>query len=56
MMEYEGQLSETIANLLISKISQNSPKKRARALKSNSQSNSGPSAEQVSLSYKEIIG
>lgn len=51
-MEYESQLSEIIANLLISKISQNSPKKRARSLKSNSQSNSGPSAEQVSLSYK----
>lgn len=46
-MEYEGQLSEIIANLLISKISQNSPKKRARALKSNSQSNSLPSTEQV---------
>ncbi|CAG9800537.1 unnamed protein product [Chironomus riparius] len=47
MMEYESQLSEIIANLLISKISQNSPKKRARSLKSNSQSNSGPSAEQL---------
>lgn len=49
MMEYESQLSEIIANLLISKISQNSPKKRARSLKSNSQSNSGPSAEQVNF-------
>lgn len=52
MMEYESQLSEIIANLLISKISQNSPKKRARSLKSNSQSNSGPSAEQVSSQFK----
>lgn len=56
MLEYEGQLSEIIANLLISKISQNSPKKRARALKSNSQANSGPSAEQVRVISKSIDG
>jgi hypothetical protein len=55
MMEYEGQLSEIIANLLISKISQSSPKKRARALKSNNQSNSSPSAEQVSFSFYSIF-
>lgn len=47
MMEYDSQLSEIIANLLISKISQSSPKKRARSLKSNSQTNSGPSADQL---------
>ncbi|KAG5677458.1 hypothetical protein PVAND_007216 [Polypedilum vanderplanki] len=46
-MDYDSQLSESIANLLISKISQNSPKKRARSLKSNSQSNSGPSTDQL---------
>lgn len=49
-IDYEELLSEIIASLLISKYPQNSPTKRKRTLKSNSQSNGAPSAEQVNES------
>lgn len=46
-IEYEEQLSEIIANILISKYPQTSPTKRKRTLKSSNQSNGAPTAEQV---------
>ncbi|CRK95583.1 CLUMA_CG009044, isoform A [Clunio marinus] len=53
-VEFEEQLSEIIANLLISKYPQSSPTKRKRTLKSNNQSNGAPSAEQL-LSHLEHL-
>lgn len=45
--EYEGKLSEIIANLLMSKYPQNSPNKRKRPLKSSPSQNCSPSSEQI---------
>lgn len=45
--EYEGKLSEIIANLLTSKYPQNSPNKRKRPLKSSPSQNCSPSSEQI---------
>lgn len=45
--EYEGKLSEIIANLLTSKYPQNSPSKRKRPLKSSPSQNCSPSSEQI---------
>lgn len=46
-IDFEEQLSEIIAGLLLSKYPQNSPTKRKRTLKSDNQSNGAPTAEQV---------
>lgn len=45
--DFEGKLSEIIANLLISKYQNSSPNKRKRSLKNNSTQNTAPTSDQV---------